>query len=219
MDTGLRRRLEELCGPAHTGAAGVSAGSADEVAAVCRLAAGAGCRVRATSGALPEAAPAEGVVVVALGRLSTVAVHRPSLTARAGAGLSLEALGAALRGEGLAVAGRLGTPPPDPVHLGSLLARGGASRRALTGIEVVSGGGEILRCGGAMLKDVAPYDLAALLLGSAGRFGIITAATLRLQPATAPLADAAEPPGPLIPSATGELLRRALDPAGVLAGA
>jgi FAD/FMN-containing dehydrogenase len=51
------------------------------------------------------------------------------------------------------------------------------------GLEAVLAPGELVRVGGPVRKDVAGYDLGALLTGSEGTLGIVTAAWLRLVPA------------------------------------
>lgn len=58
----------------------------------------------------------------------------------------------------------------------------GVTRQAVLGLEVVLAGGQVLHTGGRTTKNVAGYDLTALFTGSEGTLGIITAATLRLQP-------------------------------------
>jgi FAD/FMN-containing dehydrogenase len=55
--------------------------------------------------------------------------------------------------------------------------------RWVTGVEAVLAPGELVRFGGPTRKDVAGYDLRALLIGSEGTLGILTAAWLRLVPA------------------------------------
>jgi len=52
----------------------------------------------------------------------------------------------------------------------------------VTGVEAVIAPGELIRVGGSARKDVAGYDLAALLTGSEGTLGIITSVSLRLIP-------------------------------------
>ena len=53
----------------------------------------------------------------------------------------------------------------------------------MTGLEVVVAPGELIRLGGPLRKDVASYDLTALLVGSEGTLGVITSIWLQLTPA------------------------------------
>jgi glycolate oxidase subunit GlcD len=87
--------------------------------------------------------------------------------------------------------------PPDPgapeqSQLGGTIATNAGGPHALkygvtgdwvTGIEAVLAPGELVRVGGPVRKDVAGYDLCALLTGSEGTLGIVTAAWLRFVPA------------------------------------
>jgi glycolate oxidase len=86
--------------------------------------------------------------------------------------------------------------PPDPASfetctIGGNLAENsgglrcvkyGVTRDWVLGLEVVLANGTLLRTGGKTVKDVAGYDLTGLFVGSEGTLGIITQATLRLQP-------------------------------------
>ena len=58
----------------------------------------------------------------------------------------------------------------------------GVTSAWVTGVEAVIAPGELIRVGGSVRKDVAGYDLAALLTGSEGTLGIITSVSLRLIP-------------------------------------
>jgi glycolate oxidase subunit GlcD len=58
----------------------------------------------------------------------------------------------------------------------------GVTGHWVTGIEAVIPPGEIVTIGGPLRKDVAPYDLKSLLVGSEGTLGLVTAAWLRLVP-------------------------------------
>lgn len=58
----------------------------------------------------------------------------------------------------------------------------GVTKDYVLGLTVVLPNGEVLNCGGKLAKDVAGYDLKALLVGSEGTLGIITEIILKLIP-------------------------------------
>ncbi len=86
--------------------------------------------------------------------------------------------------------------PPDPSSLKQSAIGGNVSENAggarclkygVTGdyvaaLEVVLPGGEIVRTGGKMVKNVTGYDLRRLFTGAEGTLGTITEITLRLLP-------------------------------------
>jgi glycolate oxidase len=86
--------------------------------------------------------------------------------------------------------------PPDPASLemctiggnvatnagGPRCLKYGVTRDYVLGLEVVLPGGEVLRLGGRVMKDVSGYDLKQLFIGSEGTLGVITEITLRLLP-------------------------------------
>jgi len=86
--------------------------------------------------------------------------------------------------------------PPDPASLESCSIGGnlaensggpravkyGVTRNFVCGLEAVLANGEIIHYGGKMVKNVAGYDLAHLLIGSEGTFAVITQAILKLLP-------------------------------------
>jgi glycolate oxidase FAD binding subunit len=81
-------------------------------------------------------------------------------------------------------------PPGDPT-IGEILAGGlfgprsfryGRPRDLVLGITLVLADGTIASAGGKVVKNVAGYDLAKLVCGSAGRLGFIARASLRLHP-------------------------------------
>ena len=213
MDATLRRALVEAVGPdsfLHDGSI-LAPATADGVSDVLRIAEEHQLHVRLTSGAGDAVTAPEGGAVLSLARLVTLGVDVTNGVARAEAGVTLTALVAALAHAGMAVPG-LG-PAPGSDHLGGLIARGGVPRRSLTGIEAVLPGGDLIRLGGAVLKDVVGYDIASLLLGSVGRLGAIVAVHLRLVPAAA----AVEVAAPAGARDVGELTG-VFDPERILVG-
>ena len=61
--------------------------------------------------------------------------------------------------------------------------RYGVTGKWVTGLEVVTPPGQVIRTGGPVRKDVSGFDLTGLMIGSEGTLGIVTAAWLRLVPA------------------------------------
>ncbi|MDD2890207.1 MAG: FAD-binding oxidoreductase [bacterium] len=86
--------------------------------------------------------------------------------------------------------------PPDPASLDSCSIGGniaecaggartlkyGTTKNYVTGLNAVIPTGEIITCGGKLVKNVVGYNLMDLILGSEGTLAIITQATLRLLP-------------------------------------
>jgi FAD/FMN-containing dehydrogenase len=133
----------------------------------------------------------DGAVAVALDRLSAVRSFEPELwRMEAEAGVTTHTVARRARESGLFF-------PPDPgaaeqSQLGGTIATNAGGPHAfkygvtgdwVTGLEAVLAPGELVRVGGPVRKDVAGYDLRALLTGSEGTLGIVTAAWLRLVPA------------------------------------
>jgi glycolate oxidase subunit GlcD len=130
-------------------------------------------------------------VAVALQRLRAVRSFDPALwRMEAEAGVTTGTVARRARESGLYF-------PPDPgaaeqSQLGGTIATNAGGPHAfkygvtgdwVTGVEAVLAPGELVRAGGPVRKDVAGYDLRALLTGSEGTLGIVTAAWLRLVPA------------------------------------
>ncbi|MEA2154894.1 MAG: glycolate oxidase [Solirubrobacteraceae bacterium] len=203
------KELERIVGPAHVtrgavvgdvavpgrAATLVSPGSAEEVAAVvawCYAHDVAMVPVGGRSGLAGGAAVLDGAAVaIALARLDAVRSFEPELwRMEAEAGVTTHTIARRARESGLYF-------PPDPgaaeqSQLGGTIATNAGGPHAfkygvtgdwVTGLEVVLAPGELVRVGGPVRKDVAGYDLAALLTGSEGTLGIVTAAWLRLVPA------------------------------------
>jgi glycolate oxidase FAD binding subunit len=61
----------------------------------------------------------------------------------------------------------------------------GSLRDWLLGLRVVLPGGERIRCGGKVIKNVSGYDMNKIFIGNLGTLGIVTEATFKLLPAPA----------------------------------
>jgi FAD/FMN-containing dehydrogenase len=175
----------------------VRPGSAEEVAAVVAwcyerdvpiVPVGGRSGLAGGAAVVDEAADA---IAVALDRLSAVRRFDPLLwRMHAEAGVTTHTVARLARENGVWF-------PPDPgapeqSQLGGTIATNAGGPHAfkygvtgdwVTGLEVVLAPGELVRVGGPLRKDVAGYDLRALLCGSEGTLGIVTAAWLRLIPA------------------------------------
>ncbi|MEO3872264.1 FAD-binding oxidoreductase [Nonomuraea sp. B12E4] len=111
------------------------------------------------------------------------------LVVRTQAGVTMEALAAALAEQGQELA--LDPPFAEHTTVGGTLAtatagprafRYGTARDLLIGITVVLPDGTIAKSGGKVVKNVAGYDLGKLFTGSQGTLGVIAEATFRLHP-------------------------------------
>jgi len=137
-------------------------------------------------GAVPE-----GGVVVSLERLDRVRAFEPELwRIHLDAGVRTGKVHRLARESGLLY-------PPDPgaseqSQIGGNIAcnaggphsfKYGVTRDWVTGLEAVVAGGELVRFGGPIRKDVAGYDIRSLFCGSEGTLGLVTGAWLRLIPA------------------------------------
>src|SRR3954451_23868802 len=190
------RYLADLMGRGLQGTAEavVLPSSVEEVAAVMRwcyehdvplTARGGG------TGLAGGAIPVEGGVVIGFERLNKVRAYDPLLwRMHVEAGVTTGDIQRLARESGLRF-------PPDPgaaeiSQLGGNIAcnaggphafKYGVTGHWVTGIEAVIPPGEIVRFGGPLRKDVAPYDVKSLLVGSEGTLGLVTAAWLKLIPA------------------------------------
>jgi glycolate oxidase subunit GlcD len=137
------------------------------------------------------AVPTEGGVVCSLERLRAVRSVEPELwRMEVEAGVTTRHVQRLARENGLMFA-------PDPgaseqSHIGGNVATNAGGPHALkygvtgsyvAGIEAALAPGELVHLGGWARKDVAGYDLKALMIGSEGTLGVITAVRLRLRPA------------------------------------
>ena len=188
-------KTDEETDPAkfHTPEAVVAPGSTEEVAAIVRLAneAKVPITVRSAGTSLSDGAiPVCGGIVLLMSRMNKILHIDPEamyMTVEAGA--LVKECQAEAQKHGLLYAG-------DPCSADSCLIGGnlatnaggnkavryGTTRDQVYGMEVVSPTGEILHVGARLKKKTTGYCLEQLILGSEGTLGIITQATLRLQP-------------------------------------
>lgn len=168
-------------------------GTADEVVAVVAAAAAHGVALvpqGGNTGLVGGATPCDGEVVVDLRRLDAITDVDPvggQLTA--GAGATIAAVQAAARRAGWAYG--VDWAARDTATIGGSVAtdagglrfvRHGSTRRQLLGVEAVLGTAALVRHLPRVEKDNTGYDLGALLCGSEGTLGLVTAARLRLVP-------------------------------------
>ena len=142
-------------------------------------------------GGVPRPAGGRPQVVLSTRRLDRLhGVDPATAQLAAGAGVTLAAAQRAARAAGLDLA--LDLAARDSATLGGLVAcdagglralRHGTARRQVAGVEAVLADGAVIasRMDG-LVKDTAGYDLGALLCGSEGTLGVITAVRWTLAP-------------------------------------
>ncbi|MDQ1523798.1 MAG: glycolate oxidase [Pyrinomonadaceae bacterium] len=136
------------------------------------------------------AVPIEGGVVIGTDRMNRIReINADDLYVVTEPGVTTYALQQAVEAEGVFY-------PPDPASYktsfiggniaenagGIRSAKYGVTKHYVTGLEVVTPTGEVIRTGGLTSKNVVGFDLTGLICGSEGMLGIITEATLRLLP-------------------------------------
>jgi FAD/FMN-containing dehydrogenase len=164
-----------------------------QVAAVIRACAQQGAAVvpqGGNTGLVGGGVPRRGEVVLSLTRLKAIGEPHLAvgqLTAQAGA--TLAALQAAARAAGQDAG--LDFAARDTCTLGGVVAcdaggaralRHGTARARVAGLEAVLANGKTIERLTGLTKDNAGYDLPALLIGSEGTLGVITAVRWRLVP-------------------------------------
>jgi glycolate oxidase FAD binding subunit len=171
----------------------VSPGDAAEAGEVLVAAARHGLAVTVRGGGTKMgwgAPPRRCDVVLSTARLDALVEYEPGdLVCVAGAGMRLSALQSLLAAQGQ----RLALDPPHGVDatLGGIVAAGawgplrtqfGTMRDLLLGARFVLADGVLGHSGGKVVKNVAGYDVAKLLIGSLGTLAVITEVSLRLHP-------------------------------------
>ena len=216
--------------------------SADEVAAIVRLAASARVPLTARgsgTGLSGGCTPVEGGLVVSFERMNRILeIDTANHVAVVEPGMTLGELDAALAPHGLIYPV---FPGEQSASLGGNVATNaggmravkyGVTRHHVLGIEAVLGSGEVITSGGKFVKSTSGYDLTQLVVGSEGTLALVTRATLRLQPRPefmvtllAPFASIAQITSavpPIIASGVGPLMVEYIDAismAGIAANA
>ncbi|WP_424811063.1 FAD-binding protein [Roseococcus sp. YIM B11640] len=142
--------------------------------------------------------PVQAARTLSTRNLTGITLYRPTeLMIRARAGTPIPEIEAALAEHGQQIVAE----PPDlralygtevPATLGGVVSTNlsgprrimwGAMRDHVLGIVAVTGGGEIFRSGGRVLKNVTGLDLCKLLSGAHGTLGVLTEISLKVLPA------------------------------------
>jgi glycolate oxidase len=178
---------------AHMPEAVVRPGSAQEIAAVLKLANRERFPVTprgAGSGLSGGAVPLHGGVVLLLDRLNRILeVDRANMMVVVEPGVVTNHINEVLEPYGLFY-------PGYPMSLetcfiggnvaenagGAKAVKYGVTSRYVVGLELVTPTGDFLSLGGKRVKDVTGYDLLHLMVGSEGTLGVFTKITLRLLP-------------------------------------
>jgi glycolate oxidase FAD binding subunit len=133
--------------------------------------------------------PVRATHTLSLSNLTGVVQYEPgdfTLTARAGTTLAELASATLPHRQFLAldpfgdVNGTLGATVATAAS-GPMAYAFGSPRDNVIGLEVVTGDGAVVRCGGRVVKNVAGFDLTRLFTGSWGTLGVITEVSVRLR--------------------------------------
>jgi len=134
--------------------------------------------------------PCADAVVMVLTRMNRILqIDARNMVAEAEPGVITADFQAAVERQGLFY-------PPDPASLafctlggnvaenagGPRCAKYGVTRDYVLSLEVVLPTGEIIRTGAKTIKNVAGYDLTALMIGSEGTLGVVTKIAVKLRP-------------------------------------
>jgi len=136
------------------------------------------------------AVPVQGGIVLSMEKMNHILeIDKENLMVTVEPGVITGDIHRAVEAEGLFY-------PPDPASLDSCFIGGniaegaggpravkyGVTRHYVCGLEVVLPSGEIITCGGKLVKNVTGYDLIQLLIGSEGTLAVVTKIILRLLP-------------------------------------
>jgi FAD/FMN-containing dehydrogenase len=142
------------------------------------------------TGLVKGGVPRDGEIVLSLERLTAIeAIDPDAQTARVQAGVALQSLQTAA--EALDLFFPVDVGARGSATIGGMIAtnaggnrvlRYGMMRASVLGLEVVLADGTVVSRLGGLVKDNAGYDLKHLFIGAEGTLGVVTRATLQLQP-------------------------------------
>ena len=136
------------------------------------------------------AVPVQGGIVMTLEKMNRILeIDKQNLMVTVEPGVITGDIHRAVEAEGLFY-------PPDPASLDSCFIGGniaedaggpravkyGVTKDYVCGLEAVLPSGEIITCGGKLVKNVTGYNLVQLLVGSEGTLAVVTRIILRLLP-------------------------------------
>jgi FAD/FMN-containing dehydrogenase len=180
-------------GPIQTPLALVRPRKTSEVAAIMRIAHGAGAAVVPWGGrtGLVDGTAAGGCIALSLERMNAIEEIDPqTATMRVEAGVIVQAACEAAEAQGLFLPIDLGARGSATIGGvistnagGNHVIRYGMMRDMVLGVEAVLADGETVDCLHPLIKNNTGYDLKQLFIGSEGTLGVVTRATLRLRPA------------------------------------
>jgi glycolate oxidase len=166
--------------------------SAQEVAAIVRIAGDHGIPVTARgsgTGLSGGCIPRHGGILVSFDRMSSILeIDTANGVAVVQPGVTLDVLDKETARHGLVYPV---FPGENSASLGGNVATNaggmravkyGVTRHQVLGVEAVLGTGEVIRCGGKFVKATTGYDLTQLITGSEGTLALVTEAILRLYP-------------------------------------
>lgn len=111
-----------------------------------------------------------------------VEYHPAELVVTVKAGTRLKTLQALLAAEGQAMP--FFVAEDEQATIGGAYAAGGNAllRDAILGVKIIDGQGRLLTFGGQVMKNVAGYDVARMLVGSQGRLAVICEISFKVLP-------------------------------------
>lgn len=171
----------------------VHPGNREQIAEVLRLAHAERLRVAPAGHGTKQrlgGAPSGIDLILSLARLDRIPDYQPAdLTVTVEAGAPMQDAGAALRAQGQMLP--LDAPFASEATVGGVVATNGTGPRRLAygsardmvlGVHFVTAEGKLAKSGGKVVKNVAGYDIAKLLIGSLGSLGILTDITFKVFP-------------------------------------